>query len=134
MKTIIAGSRHITDYSIVVDAVTEAVKEGLVPSLIVSGAAKGIDSLGERWALNNGVKVDPYPADWDNIEIEGAVIRYHANGKPYNVVAGHMRNEKMAANADALIAIPTKSSKGTWDMIKRAKDHNLRIFIFKKFL
>jgi len=33
----------------------------------------GADQLAREWAEDRGVDVDPYPADWDNIERPGAV-------------------------------------------------------------
>lgn len=32
--------------------------------IIISGGAKGADSLGERYAEENGFKVEKYSADW----------------------------------------------------------------------
>ncbi len=53
MKVIIAGSRNITDYSLVKTAIQESAFE---IDCVVSGMAKGVDSLGESWAEKNKKK------------------------------------------------------------------------------
>lgn len=111
-KTIIAGSRHITDYALVtlaVDMVSFKVSE------VVSGGARGVDALGERFARENGLPLKKFPADWKK------------HGRRY---AGFIRNKDMADYADALIAIWDGKSKGTLDMIKQAKKAGLVVRVF----
>lgn len=51
----------------------------------------------------------------------------------YNANAGFQRNEKMAAYAEALIALqPDGPTHGTQDMIKRSLAHKLQVFIYEK--
>lgn len=96
----------------------------------VTGCATGADQIPY---LLEGEYGEPkqFPADWDNTDCKGAVVRYARNGKPYNAIAGHMRNEAMAQYADALIAFWDGKSKGTLDMINRAKKHRLQVRIIK---
>ena len=54
MKTIIAGSRDLTDYNLVKLAVEES---GFEIAEVVSGGARGVDRLGERWAKEHGVPI-----------------------------------------------------------------------------
>jgi hypothetical protein len=49
MKTIIAGGRDITDYQLVLDAIKES---QFAISTVVCGGAKGVDTLGERYATD----------------------------------------------------------------------------------
>lgn len=97
MKVIIAGSRTIDDYEIVAQAVTES---GFWVTEVVSGGARGPDSLGELWAFRNSVYLSRFPADWNL-------------GKR----AGILRNEEMGRYADALVAIWDGKSRGTRHMI-----------------
>lgn len=113
MKTIIAGSRTITDYAKVCSIIEEAKIDGIVITEVVSGTAKGIDQLGERWAFFNNIPVKKFPADWDK----------------YGRVAGIMRNQQMAEYAEALIAIWDGSSNGTRNMIQEARNRNLKVFV-----
>ena len=96
-KVIIAGGRSIKDYKLVkqlVDEIVEANK--LEVSHVISGRAYGVDRLGEQWATQRGVDIDYMPADWDDVSVPNAVVKYNQRGVAYNAVAGHLRNEEMA--------------------------------------
>lgn len=73
---------------------------------IVSGKAKGADLFGEECANRLNIPVKPFPADWDNLEAPGAIIRYTKYGKPYNAKAGTDRNEQMAIYTDYVHLFP----------------------------
>ena len=114
MKTIIAGSRSIVDYAVVKQAMAWALKKkGITPSLVISGCATGVDTLGEKWAFENSLLVKKFPADWAT----------------YGKRAGALRNEKMAAEADALVALWSGTSRGTQHMIHFAKSVGLKVFV-----
>lgn len=109
MKVIIAGSRSITSY--------EAVRKAIAASSfeiteVVSGGARGVDRLGERWADENDIPITQFIPDW-NI------------GKQ----AGYLRNIEMADYADALIAVYDGASKGTQHMIDIATRKNLKVSV-----
>lgn len=53
MKTIIAGSRSITDYRLLLAAIQHC---DWNISLVISGCARGVDELGERWAHRKNYK------------------------------------------------------------------------------
>ena len=120
MRVIIAGSRTITDYSIVEKAVRES---GLADQTteVVCGMARGVDMLGRRWAMEHKIPVKEFPADWNRL------------GKS----AGFVRNglmEKYAAEGEggpeggALIAVTT-GSLGTKDMIASARRSGLKVWV-----
>jgi hypothetical protein len=118
VKVIVAGGRGITDYSLVVEAMLNAdLMEGIVPTQIVSGKARDVDTLGERWAVEHGLPVTPFPARWRD-----------ADGT-YYPKAGHQRNSTMADHADALVAVWDGQSKGTADMIKKARKRGLLVWV-----
>lgn len=110
MRTIIAGSRGIDDYDLVVKAVKES---GFNITEVVSGGAKGVDSLGEKWAAANGINVERFIPDWDS----------------YGKRAGVIRNEEMGNYAESLIAIWDGKSKGTKHMIDYARDKGLAVSV-----
>lgn len=124
MKTIIAGSRDITNYNLLSKAVIDS---NFSITEVVCGLAKGVDMLGEAWATQNSIPVKYFPADWDSINLPGAVIRINKFGKKYNAAAGSIRNGEMAAYADALILIH-HNSNGSLDMLKQAKQKKLLIY------
>ena len=65
MRTIIAGSRNITDSALLDSALADAQARGLVISEVVSGTARGVDRLGEAWAQAHHVPVKQFSPDWD---------------------------------------------------------------------
>ena len=104
MKLIIAGSRSVTDYSVVRIAIVNSGlwkrhKHGIE---IVSGGAKGVDRLGEQFAKNNGLQIHQFIPDWSG---------------PHKKAAGMLRNIEMGKFADALVAVWDGESRGTKQMI-----------------
>jgi len=86
VKTIIAGSRNIVEYKALLDAVEAS---GFEITEVVSGGARGVGALGERYANEKSIPLKIFPADWES----------------YGRKAGIMRNTEMAHYADALIAV-----------------------------
>lgn len=125
MRTIIAGSRSIKDYDVVFEAIRSS---GIDITEVVSGRAKGVDTLGEEFARNHGIKVVPYPADWKNLKVANAKAKQGKYGL-YNVNAGRDRNRRMAEYSDALIAVIHNNSAGTAHMIRTAEEHGLVIHV-----
>ena len=111
MKVIIAGSREITDFKVIQEAVE---KSTFKPTEIVSGGARGVDTLGEEWAYVHKVPIKKFLAQWNK----------------YGRSAGFKRNVEMAEYADALIAVWDGKSKGTKHMIDQAKIKLLKVFIY----
>lgn len=133
MRTIIAGSREITDPSIVERAVAAS---SFKITEVVEGGARGVDKLGKEWAKKNGIQVTTFPANWKDTKRAGAVVKKRKNewtGKmeEYDAAAGSFRNEQMASYADALIAIQTGGdTPGTQNMISLAKKYQLKVFVY----
>jgi hypothetical protein len=98
MKVIVAGSRGIKDYSVVLQAIKNS-KFDITE--IVSGTAIGVDRLGEQYARQFDIPIKAKPADWGE----------------YGNRAGMMRNSEMAIYADAAVIIWDGKSKGTKHMI-----------------
>ena len=102
-KVIIAGSRGFSNYKLLKEQCNKYLREKrrTCNIIIVSGHARGADTLGERYAQDEGFALEVYPAQWKKL------------GKQ----AGYRRNEQMAEVADALIAFWDGESKGTKHMI-----------------
>jgi hypothetical protein len=132
MKVIIAGSRSITDYQLVSQVISNTLaKHNIQITEVVSGGADGVDTLGEQWALENNVPVEPMLAEWDIITGPNVSVKINKWGKKYNARAGFQRNERMAIYGDVLIAIWDGKSHGTKDMISRATKHGLLVLEYK---
>lgn len=114
MKTIIAGSRDINKPEILATAILNALDNGLSITEVVSGGARGVDTLGEHWAALAAVPIKRFPAEWDK----------------YGRSAGIIRNTEMAKYANALIAVWDGKSRGTKHMIDYAKLKNLAVYIY----
>ena len=115
MKLIIAGGRDFNDYDMLAKAVDSFI--ALHPDIdtIVSGKARGADTLGERYAKEHNMTVLSFPADWNK----------------YGKSAGYRRNEQMAEEADACICFWNGVSKGTQHMINLARQHSLLVSVVK---
>lgn len=118
-KVIVAGSRDYTNFEKVEYELMMYFKaNGLhrADVEIVSGCAKGADTLGIQFAEKYGLKLAKFPADWDQ----------------YGKRAGYLRNEQMAKYADVLFAFWDGTSKGTNHMINLARDNNLDVHVIKQ--
>lgn len=112
MKLAIIGSRDFTDY--------ELLKTTLEPykskvTLMVSGGAKGADSLGEQWAKENNIKTLIFLPDWAT------------HGKR----AGIIRNKDIINNCDGAIAFWDGQSKGTSHSISLCENSNKPVKIIR---
>ena len=142
MRVIIAGGRDFDDYDLLKKECIKIFKqlksEGYNTNRnnleIISGEAKGADTLGKRFGIMFKLDVVSFPAKWNDLTVEKCVIKEGKYGK-YNVLAGHNRNEEMAkyANKDhelgVLLAFWDGKSTGTKSMIELAKEYGLRIFV-----
>ena len=113
MKVIIAGTRTLSRYSYVLDAVKASGFCSKNDMEVVSGMAFGIDTLAVDFAERNNLKVHEFPANW----------------KKYKMGAGYIRNREMAEFSDALIAIWDGKSKGTKHMIEEANKLHLKVYV-----
>ncbi len=110
MKTIIAGSRTITDFKVVYEAIKGS---GFKITEVVCGECRGPDMLGAEWAKLNKIPVKYFPADWKKLGIK----------------AGPRRNTDMAKYSDALILVWDGKSPGSKNMLKEAKHFELQIYV-----
>ena len=122
LRIIIAGSRDFNDYELLKKSAIEIItKKTMLPDLtrIVSGGARGADTLGERFANEMGLEISRFIPDWDGL------------GKR----AGYVRNAEMAKfaveddNDGMLIAFWDGQSRGTKHMIDLAKRYGLEVHV-----
>lgn len=102
-KVVVVGSRSFTNY----DAFDRVMKEcGQFDheSAIISGGARGVDSLAKRWGKEN---------------MNGAVFwEFRANWGVHGKKAGILRNEEMAKKATRGMIFWDGVSRGTKHMIE----------------
>lgn len=112
MRIIIAGGRDFNNYK-VLDRIATAIIDPKEDE-IVSGGARGADTLGATWAAEHNVPVKTFPANWNR----------------YGKSAGYIRNDEMGEYGDVLIAFWDKKSKGTLNMIKTMQLRRKPYFIY----
>lgn len=112
-KVIIAGSRGFNNYKLLAQQCNRLLsdKRKKCNIVIISGHARGADTLGEKYAKEEGFDLEIYPAQWDKL------------GKK----AGLVRNEQMGSIADAVIAFWDGKSHGTKHMIDFATNKGLLV-------
>ena len=118
-KVIVAGGRDFNDYNLMREKLDRLLSKRIETEkvIIVSGCAKGADSLGERYAEERNLHVIRKPANWDKF------------GKS----AGYIRNAEMADISDGLIAFwnGNKEHSGTYHMVSLAKEHDLILRVIR---
>ena len=97
------------DYGTMADVLDRLDTDGLMAlhSVIIQGGCPtGSDLLARKVADEFGIRVETFPADWQQ----------------HGRAAGPIRNQAMAdAGADLCLAFPSRGrSAGTWDMVRRA--------------
>lgn len=118
IRIVIAGGREFDDYDYMRECMNSIKHLYYNRSIeVISGACRGADELGEKWAAENHFAVDSKPPDYKNI-------------KP-SKRAPLVRNEEMAKAADVLCAFWDGESRGTRHMIGCAFREGLEIHIFR---
>ena len=110
----VVGGREFTDRTTMF-YVLDKYNEHFGINSIVSGGARGADTLAEVYAHEKQISLVVYPAEWDK----------------YGKKAGFIRNVTIAENCDVVIAFPTDTSKGTWHTITIAKKMNKPVYVFE---
>ncbi len=132
MKIIIAGSRDITDYKHVEDAMRLSNAANKVTE-VISGGARGVDTLAIAWAKKHKIPFKVMKADWNNLDVPGAIIFVRPGEEEgyYNANAGKQRNEDMGRYGDACVAIWNGVSGGTKHMIEFMKGLGKKVYVHK---
>ena len=111
MKYIIAGGRDFDNIYIMAQALDPFEKD---ITEVVSGTARGADSIGEQWARGRDIPVKRFEPDWGQ----------------YGKSAGFIRNSEMGAYADAAICFWNGKSAGTKHMIQTMKFQHKPYYVF----
>ena len=104
-RVIVAGSRHFSDFDLMVERCDFFLKDKLASHevVIISGTARGADELGEKYASLRGLSVKRFRPDWNGL----------------GNMAGIVRNAQMLENADSAIVF--------WDGVSRGSQHMMTI-------
>ena len=119
MKVMITGSRALAgndDAERDVRATLDALLVKNVDLTLLSGGARGVDTLGERWAEERGV----------------SVTQFKPNYKRYRRGAPLVRNIEMLAACDGVVAFWDGTSRGTKHVLDHAKDKLLSCITYTR--
>ena len=114
-RVIIAGCRNYTNYEQAKEYIDFCISNirQKYELIFVSGGCTGADAIGERYAKENGFKLEVYPAKW----------------KKYGKAAGPKRNAEMVKIGDYFICFWDNKSAGTKSLIILARKANKKIAI-----
>ncbi len=115
IRLAIVGGRDFSDYNYLTREV-EQLQQQMNIVAIISGGARGADSLGERFANEHHIPKKIFPAQWDL----------------YGRSAGFRRNQTIVDNADVVLAFWDGQSRGTADTINKTRIAK-KILIIKKY-
>lgn len=120
MKILVCGATYFTDYEKLHDELVRIINEkgwDINDITIISGMAKGADTLAIQFAFWYQLDFLEFPAEWDK----------------YGKGAGPIRNQQMIdkGQPDLIVAFPMKSSRGTWDMINRGKMEDIEVIVIE---
>lgn len=113
-KVIIAGSRTFTNFKFLTTQLDHLLSQQSNIT-IITGMAKGTDTLAVEYANLRNYPIIKMPADWNKF------------GKS----AGYIRNIEMAKIADACVCFWDSKSKGTEHMISQSQKFKLKLKIVK---
>ena len=123
MKVLICGGRVFNNWELFRDKLEEIANERfpimepneygnfLYDVTIISGGARGVDTLAANWAAVNWAGYKEYPADWER------------DGKK----AGILRNIRMLEEGQPDLVIAFPGGRGTAHMVKIARKAGVEI-------
>lgn len=107
-RILVTGSRDWMDVDILEAELEKYRPEYNIsdPVVLVHGACEGADLIAARlW-------------EWWNLPTEA----HEAKWSEFGYAAGPIRNQRMVdLGADLCLAFPTRGSRGTWDLVNRAR-------------
>lgn len=109
----IVGCRKYMNWNNFIKIINDYVDRIGMPDQIVSGGAKGVDSMAARYATENNIPLINHPPDWDK----------------HGRAAGPIRNSQIVKECTHILALPSKDSIGTLDTIKKARAKNLDVTV-----
>ena len=124
MRVVVTGTRNAaTGDAVFIRKAMDALHEQYKISLVGHGGASGVDDIVSAWAIENGVQIAVFNADWDE----------------HGTAAGPIRNREMLETIKPQIvaAFPEPKARlkgsGTWDAIEAAveRGHFVRIYPLK---
>lgn len=106
IKLAIVGSRTFNDEIFFKEKLQGWIEKYDIPDFIVSGGAKGADTMAQNYAIENEIELIVFKPDYSKYA-----------GK----IAPLMRNTQIVNECTHVLAFPSESGSGTQDTIRKAK-------------
>ena len=113
MNIAIVGGRDFNDYPLLKESISAYIDAHEKPENIVSGGAKGADTLAAQFAAEMGIPLLIFKPDYQR----------------YGRGATLVRNTQIIENAEVVFAFWDGQSKGTKDSIKKAEKLEKELYI-----
>ncbi len=113
-KVAVVGGRNFSNYKLM-KTMLDIYNDKYGIAMIVSGGARGADTLAEKYAHENEIDLVVLMAKWSE------------EGKR----AGPRRNVRIAEMVDVALAFPDPKSKGTWHLVKTMKRFNKPVYVIE---
>lgn len=112
-RILISGGRNYANSALIQQELEARAAD---TEVVIHGDARGADTLAAIIAKNLGIPVIAEPALW----------------KEHGKAAGPIRNQKMLDDhhPTMLLAFPDPESRGTYDMVRRAKIYGIPVIVF----
>ncbi len=110
-KILICGGRDYTDYDTFALLMEEVAYHLPKPITVISGGARGADSLAIRWAKDYGHKLEVYMADWDR----------------HKKAAGILRNIQMLKEGQPDLVVAFPGGRGTAHMVSISEKAGVKV-------
>ncbi len=113
---VVSGSRRWQDQKSIFTSLEE-----LNPSLIVHGAARGVDTIAASWAHKRNLPVLSMPAQWAAVGRTAGAVRNLEMLRAGHALAGHTHNLLVAG-------FPLPSSVGTFHCMREAAKRRMPVY------
>ena len=114
IRVAIVGSRGFGDSRLLASTMCTVLEHYTVTE-VVSGGARGADTLGEQWAKAHGIPTRVFLPDWNR----------------FGRSAGFRRNRDIIDNCDLCVAFWDGQSRGTKSSIDLAKQAGKRVLVVR---
>ena len=113
-KLAIIGSRTFINYSLFVEIMTQNISVVNKSMIVISGGAKGVDAMAEKWAKDNGLETIIHKPDYSSYP---------------GYLAPLKRNDLIAEDCDYCLALWDGKSKGTKYTIGKCLEYGKEVKI-----
>lgn len=103
MKVAVVGSRSINDRNLIISFIEESHSFDKQYDKLISGGARGVDTIAEDYAKSKGIRTVIFYPDWEK----------------YGNKAGFIRNADIISKCDKCIVI--------WDGVSSGTEHDIEL-------